>query len=300
MLAMSGEPFYGESLVAFVELADARLHYCCQGRGAPLVLVSGLGATLHAWDSVAPVLDREFCVIRIDNRGISPSVAKRKPKTLRDYSCDIRGLLDHLGYDRAHILGSSLGGMIAQQFAMDFPDRVHRLVLVATTHRFSPYLRQIMMLLGVLLRRGRGHEFRDAFTTLGFSARHIDAHPDLHEQVRAGLGGPIKRVAIANQFRALLASQDEADPSSIESETLVVGGELDVLIPFRYVKRLARSLNRAELLMIPHSGHAVFEEAPDIVLPAITRFLHQGHAEAASAKPEHSPTPHPEPDLIDH
>lgn len=262
--------------MGFAELEDARLYYRKRGRGAPLILVSGLGASLGVWDSVVPALSEVFSVIRLDNRGIGRSVAKRKPRTLRDYACDIRGLLDHLGYERAHIIGSSLGGMIAQQFAMDFPDRTDRLVLLATCHRFSPYLRQIMTTLTVLLRRGKGNEYRDALTTLGFSPAFIDANPDVHDQVREAMQAPVSRLAVATQFRALVASEFEEDRYVIPAETLVVGGSLDVLIPFRYVEQLAAAIERSELIHIEGVGHALLEEAPEIVIPAIVSFLRDG------------------------
>ncbi len=261
--------------MAFVELEDSRIHYRMRGRGEPLVLVAGLGATLDTWNTLVPSLDDTFTVIRFDNRGIGRSVARRRARTLRDYSCDVCGLLNHLGYERAHVLGLSLGGMITQQFALDFPDRLHRLVLLATCNRFSPYLREMMKLMGVLLRRGRGYEFRDALTTLGVSPSFIDAHPEVHERVRR-LAGPGNRLAVAAQLRAITASALDRTASGIQAETFLVGGTLDVLIPFCYVEQLAGEIERARLLPIEGAGHALLDEAPDTVIPALTAFLRNG------------------------
>src|SRR5688572_3683964 len=138
--------------MAWAELSDVRCYYELHGEGEPLLLIPGLGGDCRAWDAVAPALANDFSLILIDNRGVGRSVARRKPQTLADYSCDIAELLDTLQVDRVHVLGLSLGGIIAQRFAIDHPSRVDRLVLVSCTDRFTPYLLRITALLGHSLR----------------------------------------------------------------------------------------------------------------------------------------------------
>src|SRR5215213_3009490 len=101
--------------MAWADLSDVRCYYELLGDGPPLVLVPGLGGHCRMWDPIAPELARHFSLILIDNRGIGRSAPKRKPRSLADYSADIAELLDTLQVDRAHVLGLSLGGIIAQR-----------------------------------------------------------------------------------------------------------------------------------------------------------------------------------------
>src|SRR5947207_13087468 len=117
----------------WAELSDVRLYYEVIGEGAPLLLIPGLGNTCRVWDPVSPELARHFSLILVDNRGLGRSVARRKPRDLSAYSTDYCELLNALQLDRAHVLGLSFGGVIAQRVAMDHPSRVDRLVLVSCT-----------------------------------------------------------------------------------------------------------------------------------------------------------------------
>src|SRR5215216_5896611 len=134
--------------MAWAELSDVRCYYELVGEGDPLVLIPGLGGNCRVWDPIAPLLAEHFNLILLDNRGLGRSVARRKPRTLADYSSDLAELLDKLQLDRAHVLGLSLGGIIAQRFAIDHPSRVDRLVLVSCAARFTSYLMRITALLG--------------------------------------------------------------------------------------------------------------------------------------------------------
>src|SRR5690242_8503079 len=139
--------------MAWAELSDVRCYYETLGEGDPLLLIPGLGGHCRVWDPIAPAFANDFSVILVDNRGIGRSVARRKPRSLADYSADLAELLDRLQLDRVHVLGLSLGGIIAQRFAIDHPSRVDRLVLVSCADRFTAYLHRITALLGHSLRR---------------------------------------------------------------------------------------------------------------------------------------------------
>ena len=139
--------------MAWAELSDVRCYYEVRGRGDPLLLVPGLGGTCRMWDSVAPLLADKFSVITFDNRGLGQSLARQPARNLRHLAADMVELLDHLQLDRVHVLGLSLGGIIAQRFAMDHGPRIDRLVLISCSDQFTPYLRQITLLLAHAIRR---------------------------------------------------------------------------------------------------------------------------------------------------
>lgn len=257
-----------------VDLPDAVLNVGVEGKGPPLILIAGLGSNYRAWDRVVPYLSKHFTVVRFDNRGIGDSRIKRSPQHLRDYSCDVLGIMNELGYRRCHVLGTSFGGMIAQQVAMDFPDRVDRLVLMSTACQFSPYLKQIMTLLGTLLRRAKKDEYRDALTTLGFSPWFIDEHPEIHRTIRELIPpAKISRRAIASQLRAIANASASGTTLRITIPTLLMGGSHDVIIPFKYVEQIHALIPGSKLVKFEEAGHALMEEYPDLVLPTVRKFL---------------------------
>ncbi len=108
------------------------------GNGEPLLLINGIGADSLKWDPLLPALAARFRVITSDNRGAGRSAAPPGPYTTRQMADDAAALLAHLGVARAHVVGSSMGGMIAQELALAYPERVDRLVLLATYARLRP------------------------------------------------------------------------------------------------------------------------------------------------------------------
>jgi len=262
----------------FAELTDVRCYYRVLGSGDPLVLIPGLGATSALWDSVATELARSFCVILADNRGVGQSIPKRPPRTLEDFSVDLVELMDHLQIARAHVMGLSLGGMIAFQLASDHPSRLDRLVLVSCTHRFSPYLREMARLLGHALRYFPQDVFRRTIELLGTAPEYLDAHvDDIERKMAIARESALPRSGVAKQLWCL-ARQDREEgwAHRIATPTLVIAGEQDHLIPACYARRMAQQIRESEFMVVPGCGHNPFEEKPDVVLPRITEFLMRG------------------------
>src|SRR3712207_194537 len=114
------------------------LYYEETGSGPPLLLIAGLGGNTLGWVMLLPALAQHFRVIAFDNRGAGRSSAPPGPYTTRQMADDAAALLAHLGIERAHVLGLSLGGMIAQELALAHAERVDRLVLYATYARPRP------------------------------------------------------------------------------------------------------------------------------------------------------------------
>ena len=261
--------------MAYAELTDVRTYYELIGEGEPLLFIPGLGCTCRVWDPLVPELASHFSLILVDNRGIGRSVARRKPRSLADYSADLVELLDELQLDRAHVLGLSLGGIIAQRFAVDHPSRVDRLVLVSCAHRFSAYLLRMAALLGHSLRRFPRAVFVQTMELLGTAPLYLDDHIlEIEEQERARCQEGLHARAMGTQLRCLLKS--EVDPSDyrIKSPTLVVAGEHDALIPNCYARLMAERIPGSRFIVIPGAGHNPMVEVPDKVLPLIEQFLH--------------------------
>jgi pimeloyl-ACP methyl ester carboxylesterase len=265
--------------MAWAQLTDVRCCYEVIGRGDPLLLVPGLGVTRSVWDPIVPELAAHLSLILLDNRGAGRSEPVRPAECLRDYVSDLVELMDHLQLERAHVLGLSLGGMIARRLAADHPSRVDRLVLVSCTDRFSPYLWQVMRLLDGLARQRSGDAFARAVETLGTSPEFYDAHArQSEERVRekcrnAGAG------LIGQQLACLARDTDgggEVDP--VSAPTLVMAGEYDPLIPACYARAMADRIPGSRFLLVPGAGHNPLQECAELVARDLINFLTRSQA----------------------
>jgi 3-oxoadipate enol-lactonase len=229
------------------------------------------------WDSVAPVLADNFSVITFDNRGLGESIARQPARNLRHLAADMVELLDYLQLDRVHVLGLSLGGIIAQRFAMDHGPRIDRLVLMSCSDQFTPYLRQITLMLAHALRRFPKEEFVRTIELLGTAPPFLDAHAsEIEKQIRAKCECAPSRGAVAAQLRCLAASDPDPCVPITDIPTLVVAGEHDALVPNYYARQMASRIPGSEFHVIAGAGHNPFYECPGRVLPLIVRFLGSG------------------------
>jgi pimeloyl-ACP methyl ester carboxylesterase len=263
-----------ETSMAWAELTDVRCYYELLGEGEPLLLIPGLGTTCRLWDGVAPELASRFSLILVDNRNVGRSVGKRKPRSLADLVSDLVELLDRLQLERAHVMGISLGGVIAQRLAVDHPGRVDRLVLVSCADRFTPYLRQVASLLGHSLRHFPKEAFVRTMELLGTSPQYLDENEATVEQrVAAKCASRVSGRALAEQLRCLASSEIDPRYYRILAPTLVVAGQHDALIPSCYSRTMSEQIPGSRYVMIRGAGHNPLVDYPDRVLPTVTRFL---------------------------
>jgi pimeloyl-ACP methyl ester carboxylesterase len=266
--------------MAWAELTDCRAYYEVIGEGEPLLLIPGLGATCRLWDPIVPELARHFTLIMLDNRGMGLSKPKRKPRSLADYSTDYAELLDYLNVDQTHVLGLSLGGIAAQRFAVDHPQRIKRLILMSCTDRFSPYLLQITQLLGHSLRWFPRMLFLQTMELLATAPLYLDEHADeINRMLKEKCVDPVPKSAMATQLRCLLRSELEPDDYRITAPTLVVAGQYDALIPSCYAKIMADKIAGSQFVLLKGAGHNPLTEMPDVSLPVVVKFLHDGEVE---------------------
>jgi 3-oxoadipate enol-lactonase len=260
--------------MAWADLTDVRCYYEIRGEGDPLLLIPGLGGSCRSWDPVVPELSRHYTLVLFDNRAMGQSIARRPARDLAHLASDALELLDFLQLERTHVIGISLGGIIAQRLAMDHPSRVDRLALVSCTDRFSPYLRQIAGLLGHALRHFPPEMFLRTVELLGTAPEFLDAHAaEIDRRVMLRCAEGFSRRALADQLRCLACSDGEAEERSITNPTLVLAGEHDALIPNCYARRMAGRIRGSEFEIIRGAGHNPFAECPERIVPRLVRFF---------------------------
>ena len=264
----------------FADLTDVRCYYELLGTGDPLLLIPGLGATCSLWDGVTSDLSESFSLILLDNRGLGRSIPKRPAQTLGDLAVDVVELMDHLQLERAHVMGLSLGGVLAQQLAIDHPSRVDRLVLVSCSNRFGPYLFEMAKLIAQALRHFPPQLFRRTIELLGTAPEYFDAHADeIDRKIATECELGIPRAAVGRQLRCLgCRDLAEAQEYRITAPTLVVAGEQDMLIPACYGRQMARQIPGSEFLLVRGCGHNPFTEKPELVVPRVVEFLTRSRA----------------------
>ncbi|MEE8541400.1 MAG: alpha/beta hydrolase [Desulfobacterales bacterium] len=115
------------------KIGKIQIYYEEYGKGPPLVMILGLGQSIATWGLQVSELSNHFRIIVFDNRDSGKSARCTEAYTTQDMAHDVLGLLDHMEIDRAHLLGTSMGGMIAQQIALLAPERIMSLILASTT-----------------------------------------------------------------------------------------------------------------------------------------------------------------------
>jgi pimeloyl-ACP methyl ester carboxylesterase len=261
---------------AYTTSADGtRLHYEVHGSGDPVLLIMGLGSNAFGWYRTIPWLSERYEVIAFDNRGTGRSDVPPGPYSMARMADDAAAVLDAAGHGQAHVVGASLGGMIAQRFALAYPGRVRSLVLVCTTPggpnaaQASPEVMQALVQGGedpaTLYRRNAwflyGEETR---------ARYPERiEEDLVERSRI----PTTPAGYLAQLQAAMGHDTWTELPAITSPTLVVHGDADLLIPTDNGRLLARQIPGAELGLLPGAGHMLQSDAGDGVREAVLRFF---------------------------
>lgn len=252
--------------------SQSPIHYIVEGVGPPVVLIHGVGADLSSWDQVVPFLARSRTVLRLDLRGHGKSPALRPPFTLEGFSDDIVAMLDREGIAQADIVGFSLGGLIAQSVALDHPDRVDRLALLATVAGRTDEERQrVASRHAVILRDGIAAVTggaRERWFTEEFAA----AHPERVEaRIRSLVGNDVQSYAEAYR---IFGSGDLADRlHDIRHETLVLTGEQDSGSSPRMSRLIHERIENSRLVILPRLKHSLLVEAPDIIAAHLVAFL---------------------------
>ena len=271
----------------------------------PLLLVMGLGAQMTLWpmELVEALASRGFRVIRYDNRDIGLShkfegakapgmlgllllsrfgFRPRVPYTLADMADDGIGLLDALGIDRAHVVGASMGGMIAQHMAFSHPERVLSLTSIMSTTGNRKLPGGTKEAISALTRRPASMD-EDVLVEHGVKVAGAIGSPAyrpdpdaVRERSRALIRRSFYPAGMPRQFAAIVADGDRRERlRSVKAPTLVIHGEADPLVPVEGGKDTARHIDGAQLKTIPGMGHDLPLQLVDEIADAVAEHARQ-------------------------
>jgi 3-oxoadipate enol-lactonase len=253
-----------------------RIAYDVRGEGPPVLLVQGLAYARWGWEPVVDGLAERFRVTQFDNRGVGESDSPAGPYTVERMAADAIAVLDAEGAGRTHVVGASLGGMIAQEIAITYPDRVDRLVLACTTpggSRGFPMPERTVRLLTESLGMAREQALR-LFVENALAPETVRSRPEIVERIIAHrLASPQSIPAWQAQATAG-ATFDAADRvASIAAPTLVLQGTEDEVVDPRNGDLLAELIPGTRLERFEGAGHVFFWEQPQRFVEVVTGFL---------------------------
>ncbi len=258
-----------------VSVNGIELYSEIHGEGDPLVLIAGLSAHSQHWANQVPVFKEHFKTILLDNRNSGRSDVTDQCNT-KQMADDVVGLMDALKVDRAHLVGRSMGGYIAQQMAISHPARVNRLVLESTAPVSST--RNKLLLSHLLQLREQGLALSDLFKDFLFwmNPPLVMDDPEVFEQtIKEILSDPYLQSleGFRNQVQAILEHDTRDQLHRIQSPTLVVCGKEDILITNREAEALIRGIPNSKIIIIEGSGHDIHADQAERFNQEVVEFL---------------------------
>ena len=255
------------------------LKICCEsvGYGYPIVLIMGLTANMDWWDpELVDALSQKYRVLMFDNRGAGCTITPDDGEfTCEMFADDTAALMDAKGIKRANILSQSMGGLIAQELALKYPEMVNNLVLGCTFCGGQHMIQASQEVMQILMDRSGGLDsLFDRVLKLMFTKDFLDANPDFVKQFKERyLRAPISNANALRQFMACAKSDTYERLPEIKTPTLVATGTDDPLIPPLNSRILAERIPGAKLIEYKGSSHGFMSQARDAFIKDLLDFL---------------------------
>jgi len=268
------------------KINNVDINYYTVGNGKPLLFIAGLGADNTCWLYQIPDFKEHFKVIVFDNRGMGKSKGSLGSYSIKMMADDAVGLLKHLNINTAHIVGSSMGGMIAQEIAINYSEYVDKLVLCSTFARHQNMIEIITRGIHEILEHHVDdifeiphhnivfEKFFNFFLQQIFSEQYLVDNKHVIEDL---LQKNLSKITYAETFLKQVGAirrHDAVDRlDKINAETLVITGTDDKLVTPECSDIIADKIPKARIIKIKHAGHGWHFEQPDVFKKLLTDFL---------------------------
>ncbi|HUF80533.1 MAG TPA: alpha/beta fold hydrolase [Burkholderiales bacterium] len=264
------------------KIGDITMNYTVHGTGDPVVLIGGYASGYwQSWTKYLPILSAGHQVLAFDSRGSGGTDAPDVPYTVEMMADDTLGLMDHLCVERAHIIGRSLGGCIAQAIALRRPQVVRSLTMTSTFARMGNRGRALVAHWIDTVTELGFPRFFEYLMTYFFSAGFYDSRP---EEVRRAIDGLLSASRSVHGFRHTghaVVTHDVMDRlNAISAPTLLLCGADDLITPASHTREIAGQIPGAEVQIIPEAAHGFLTERPEsfnLIVDFLTRH-HEIHA----------------------
>jgi pimeloyl-ACP methyl ester carboxylesterase len=250
-------------------IENLNIYYEIIGQGQPLVMIRGVGSNVDHWYEQVPVLSKNYQLLVFDNRGIARSSDPGGSFSTKDMAADTIALMEAVGIKKAHVLGYSMGGMIAQELALAYPEKINGLILVATD-------------CGISLRIKARPEYSRLFSEMILlgtneaktAAAAYESRSDIIQRyAEVSLRFPAPQKSLERQWEAITRHDACGRLQNITAPTLVITGSEDVLIPPENSRVLAERIPDARVRSIDGGGHLFVVEQAQQFNEAVFGFL---------------------------
>jgi 3-oxoadipate enol-lactonase len=262
------------------KVGDINVHYEDQGKGEALLLIPGIGCDSTYWFRQIPAFSKKYRVIAIDNRGTGQSDKPDMPYTLKMLASDIKGLLDIINVGTAHVFGHSMGGMIAQHFAINYPEKMRTLILGATICGGPRWVKGPLdsaFMAWMATDSSRHPTLREIFQeglTFEFTQKFIESNPALIERhLTERTRYPAPPYVLARQGQAVACHDTYDRLTEIKVPTLVIAGDADGLFSVENSRLLASRIPDSELVLLKNIAHSFQIEAAEETNKLVFNFL---------------------------
>jgi pimeloyl-ACP methyl ester carboxylesterase len=261
-----------------VKVDGVSLYYEIHGDGYPLIMIQGLSENVYWWDQ--PVIDglSKHCrTVIFDNRGVGRSDAMDGDLTIEIMAADVIGLMDMLSIDQAYLLGHSMGGMIAQELALKFPERVKKLVLCSTScggSKAEMPSQETQRLLTKLSFKGHIRKLVEEGMLHIFTKKFLDENPEfMAKKVDDILIIPTEPAPFKAQMGAWMRYNSCRKLKILDIPTLILHGKEDILVPPSNADLLASKIPNAETVYFDSNAHMIHTEEPVKFNEVLLKFL---------------------------
>lgn len=252
------------------------LFYETRGSGKPLILIPGFASGAWTWFRQIDELSKDFRVITFDPRGIGKSKSEIKDTSPQTFVEDVLSILDDLKIEKASVLGASFGGFVAQNFVLQFPERVDKLILACTSAGGINHVKPDVEVLrsfspdpGLTIGERIRKFIRPAFTK-EFNEKHAD---EIEEVCRMREQSEVSDIVYMAQLQSAFTFDAEKKLGEITNETLVITGDRDSVVPMENSLNLAQKIPHATLEIVKNGSHMFFIENADEFNRAVREFL---------------------------
>ncbi len=261
-----------------VKVNDINIYYEIHGEGYPLVLIGGTNHHLHKYPpQFIEMMSKQFKLILFENRGSGRTDQPDVRYTHKMMANDTAGLMDALKIEKAHVLGSSLGGMIAQELALKYPEKVNKLVLCCTSCGARNSVPPSPKVLRIYMQSTEGMTeeelVRRGLPTF-FPKDYIKNNPDLiDDYVRRSLLIPQNQIGLKRQMAMISSGNTFKRLENISVPTLIVHGKKDIILPPKNAEILAERIPGSNILYLKNSGHLLFSIETELLIRELIKFL---------------------------
>ena len=269
----------------FVENQGAKIYWNEQGQGEPVLLIMGLGYPSDLWHRTRPLLSQRYRTIAFDNRGVGLSDVPPGPYSIATMASDADAVLNAAGVSDAHIFGVSMGGMIAQEFALQYPQRTRSLILGCTAAGGPSAIRAERKVVDILMARDMTlQEAREAILPYIYDA--ATPREKIEEDVALRRRCLPSTEGYMAQLQGILAWEAYSRIAQITAPTLVIHGKSDALVPPGNGELIAGQIPGSRLVLLDHASHLFLTDQTQAAHQEIFEFLssHAGEGQDRQTK----------------